>query len=82
MNDIQENVSRIREEIALGQRISDFTVEALRDGQWTEVARETTVGHKRIVLLPQLDCPALRITVTGALAKPLLSGIGLYQDNI
>ena len=49
---------------------------------WKTLTEETTVGHKRIVLLPQTETEELRITVTESLAKPLISEIGLYQDSI
>ncbi len=73
----------LQEYIPLGQRVYSFTVEAMsEDGQWTEIARETTIGYKRIVLVPQTTAVALRVNITGALACPVLNRLALYQDNI
>ena len=72
----------LQENIALGQRIAAFTVEARIDGQWKTVAEETTIGFKRIVLLPNLTADAVRIRIDESLAKPLLKSIALYQDDI
>ena len=72
----------LQEDIAMGQRIASFTVEALTADGWTPLARETTVGYKRILLLPECEASQIRISVTESLAKPLLSEIGLYQDSI
>ena len=72
----------LQEDIALGQRIAAFTVEALTADGWTPVAEETTVGFKRIVLLPDVTASAIRIRVDETLAKPIISQIALYQDDI
>ena len=72
----------LQEDLTLGQRVAAFTVEARVDGQWETVAKETTVGFKRIVLLPDVTADAVRIRVDESLAKPFLTGIALYQDDI
>ena len=72
----------LQEDIAKGQRIAAFTVEALTADGWAPLASETTVGCKRIVLLPECEASRIRITVTESLAKPLLCGIGLFNDDI
>ena len=72
----------LQEDIAKGQRIAACTVEARTADGWQEIARETTVGCKRIVLLPRTEASQIRINVTESLAQPLLSGIGLYDDPI
>ena len=72
----------LQEDLTLGQRIAAFTVEALQDGEWNTVASETTVGFKRIVLLPDVTASAVRIRIDESLAKPFLSHIALYQDDI
>jgi len=71
----------LQEDLTLGQRIAAFTVEALTADGWTKVAEETTVGFKRIVLLPEVTARAVRIRIDESLAKPHLSRIGLYQDD-
>ena len=72
----------LQEDIAKGQRISGFTVEVQTADGWAPLAQETTVGRKRILLVPATRCEALRVRVTDALAKPLLKDIGLYYDTI
>ena len=72
----------LQEDLNLGQRVAAFTVEARVDGQWKTVAEETTVGFKRIVLLPDITADAVRIRVDESLAKPHLRTIALYQDDI
>ena len=72
----------LQENIAMGQRISSFTVEALTPHGWEPVTQETTIGYKRIVLLPETTASAIRIRVDESLAKPIISRIGLYQDDL
>ena len=73
----------LQEYIPLGQRIAAFHVEALSaDGTWQEIARETTVGYKRIVLTPTTTTPALRLVIDDALATPTLTRVALYNDTI
>ena len=72
----------LQEYIPLGQRISSFHIEALTDGGWREIARETTVGYKRIVLTETVSATALRVAVDEALACPTLTRVALYCDSI
>ena len=73
----------IQEYIPLGQRIKTFTVEAsMPDGTWKEIANETTIGYKRIVLTDKVETDKVRIVIKDALATPLINGFGLYLDEI
>lgn len=73
----------LQEYIPLGQRISAFHIDVLgADGTWREIARETTVGYKRIVLTPSVTALAVRVVVDDALACPTLSRIGLFNDTV
>ena len=72
----------LQEYIPLGQRIASFEVEVLGlDGDWHTLECGTTVGYKRILLVPETTATALRIRITSALASPTLSRISLFQDN-
>ena len=72
----------LEEYIPLGQRISAFRIEALTADGWREIARETTVGCKRIVLTAETTATAIRIVIDDALACPTLSRVSLYHDTI
>lgn len=71
----------LQEYIPLGQRIAAFHIDALIDGSWQEIARETTIGYKRIVLTPTVTATALRLTLDESLACPTLTRVGLYNDT-
>ena len=73
----------LQEYIPLGQRVKAFTVEAEGpDGTWKEIASETTIGYKRIVLTDKVTTGKVRITVKESLAPALINGFGLYLDKI
>ncbi|MBR4756494.1 MAG: alpha-L-fucosidase [Bacteroidales bacterium] len=71
----------VQEYIPLGQRVKSFTVEAYTPEGWKQIARETTIGYKRIVLTEKVTADKVRITIDGSLAEPLINGFGLYLDT-
>jgi len=69
----------IQEYIPLGQRIQSFTIEALDDGVWKEIEKETTVGYKRILRFPTVTATKLRLRITGSKCSPLISNLEVYH---
>lgn len=73
----------LQEYIPLGQRVSKFHVDImLPDGKWRTVATETTIGYKRIVLLPMCTTKAVRICIDESLACPVLNRVALFKDEL
>ncbi len=68
-----------QEYIRLGQRVKAFTLEALVDGSWKEVASATTIGYKRILVFPSVTATKIRFNITDAKACPVISNIGVYN---
>jgi alpha-L-fucosidase len=68
-----------QEYIRLGQRVKAFTIEALVDGSWKEIAKATTIGYKRILRFPTVSATQLRFSITDSKACPLISNIGVYN---
>ena len=58
----------VQEYIRLGQRVKSFTVEALVDGNWKELAKATTIGYKRILRFPSVTATKVRFNITDAKA--------------
>jgi alpha-L-fucosidase len=69
----------LQEYIALGQRVQNFSVEILENGQMKEIAKETTIGHKRILRLPDYTTTQVRINILAAKAAPVISEVQLYK---
>lgn len=77
------NLIQLQEYIPLGQRVKSFTIEASgADGQWREIASETTIGYKRIILIAETTTSKIRLNITGAYACPVLNGFALYLDPV
>ena len=68
-----------QEYIRLGQRVKAFTLEALVDGSWKEVARATTIGYKRILVFPGVTATKIRFNITDSKSCPVISNIGIYN---
>ncbi|MCD2425147.1 alpha-L-fucosidase [Niabella pedocola] len=68
----------LQEYIALGQRVSAFSVEAQENGSWKEIATGTTIGYKRILRIDPVVTSKIRVRITGSKAAPLISNLALY----
>ena len=77
----------VEEDIALGQRVKRFSLEALVDGAWQPLRDAlaedgdglTTIGHRRIVCFPTVTATALRFTVLDTKAEPVIKKLGVYR---
>jgi len=72
----------VQEYIRLGQRVKAFTVEALVDGNWKEVAKATTIGYKRILRFPSVKATQVRFSITDSKCSPVISNIGIYDAPV
>ena len=76
----------VEENIALGQRVKKFALEAMVDGQWLPLKDElveghdglTTIGHRRIICFPTVRTTQLRFTITDSKAEPVIRKLGVY----
>lgn len=73
------NAVVLMENIARGQRVEAFEVDARVDGRWQKVAEGTTVGHKRILTFPEVDADGVRVRVMSSRAKLDLAISGAYR---
>ncbi len=69
----------VQEYIRLGQRVKAFTVEAMVDGKWKELAKATTIGYKRILRFPGVKATKVRFTITDSKSCPVISNLGIYN---
>ena len=80
------------EDIRYGQRVKKFSLEAEIDGQWVPLKDElvdngdglTTIGHRRIVCLPNVTATRLRFTILESKCDPIIKRISVYlapQDS-
>lgn len=72
------NCMVLQEYIPLGQRVTNFSVKVMKDGQWQEVANGSTIGYKKIVRFETVTADKVSVSVE-ALACPVLSKVKLYE---
>ena len=53
----------IQEDIAQGERVRQYVIEGLAEGQWRSVAEGIAIGHKKIHKLPPTRLSQVRLTV-------------------
>ena len=72
------NRVRVQEQIALGQRVEAFAIDARVGGAWQEIGAGTTIGPRRILCTPTVTADAVRLRIIGSRACPTLSTLEIY----
>jgi alpha-L-fucosidase len=69
----------LQEPIRFGQRISEFELKGLVNGEWISLAEGTTIGYKRLLRIPPVRTEKVQILITKSNNIPALSNFGLYK---
>lgn len=69
----------LEEHIAVGQRVSRFSLEAWQNGQWVPVTDGRTVGRKRALPFSEITTARVRLRISESRANPALRFVGLFQ---
>lgn len=72
------NILQLGEYIKWGQRVEKFDIEIKKHGVWQSIGEGTTIGYKRILVLPTVEAQAVRIRILESRVKPFVDKIGLY----
>ena len=72
------NVVCLTEDISKGQRVAEFAVEAKIETEWKEIAHGTTIGHKRLLKVPETESDNVRVRVIRSYGKPRLGKVKRY----
>ena len=73
------NQVEIAEEIAHGERIRGYQIDAMIDGQWKKIGDGSSVGHKRIQLFDRVKTAELRLTVSSSSGDPIIKTFSAYR---
>jgi len=71
----------LMENIAEGERVREYELEARVDGEWRRFASGTAVGHKKIDRFPPVTADAVRLAVKAAVAEPLIRSFACYLSG-
>ena len=72
------NLILLQEDLSKGQRVEEFEVEGLVDGQWQSLGKGTTVGYKRILRIPETNATQLRVKLLSTRLKANISNVAAY----
>ncbi len=72
----------LQEEIALGESIGKYHVEAFVKGKWVEVCSGTSVGHKRIQQFDSILTSKLRLVVDESIQIPTIKTFAAFNIEI
>ena len=67
------------EDIAQGERVRQYVIEGLTDGQWKELARGTAIGHKKIDRVPSTLVAKVRIRVLKSAGEPIIRRLAAFN---
>jgi alpha-L-fucosidase len=73
------SMAMLQEQITVGQRIEEFALYAWADGDWKEIARATTIGHKRLVRFPEVTARKVRLRIVQSRVCPTIANFGLFK---
>ena len=73
------NLVVLQEDISKGQRVEEFEVEGLVDGQWQSLGKGTTVGYKRILRIPDTQAAQLRVKLLSTRLKANICNVAAYH---
>lgn len=76
------NCAVIEEDISNGQRVEEFAVEGLVNGQWKPLASGTTVGAKCILMFDPVEVDSLRLDVRQSRRIPEIAGFRGLMVNL
>jgi len=71
----------VQEMIATGQRVESFSIEALDGQSWSEIARATTIGYKRLLRFPEVTASKVRLLIHDSRDCPTIREFGLYKAS-
>lgn len=73
------NVLCLQENIAIGQRIEQFSLEFRNPtGEWLTITTGTTVGYKRLLRFEEVTAGHLQLKILSSRLNPTLSEFGIY----
>lgn len=73
------NHAIIMEDIAHGERVREYVLEALSHGEWKELVRGSAIGHKKIDRFDTVETDQLRVRILSSVEQPLIRNLAAYH---
>lgn len=69
----------IQENINYGERVRSFKVDLLKNGQWIEIGKGQSIGHKRIQKFDPVSCEAIRLVIEESEDVPEIRNFSVFE---
>ncbi len=69
------------EDISEGERVREYVIEGMVDGQWKELAKGTAIGHKKIDHFDPVKVSKARVRVIKSEGEPQIRRIAIYRTQ-
>jgi len=69
----------LMEDIRQGERVREFVVEGRSQGDWKELCKGQSIGHKRIDRFSPLEVSEVRLRVTRSAASPVIRRLAVFD---
>lgn len=73
------NHAIIMEDIAHGERVREYVLEAFSHGEWKELVRGSAIGHKKIDRFDTVETDQLRVRILSSVEQPLIRNLAAYH---
>jgi len=77
--EIEFNRFVVQEYIALGQRVKRFSLRIWKNDHYEAVAEQTTIGNKRILVLPVVRTRKVQLVIEESKASPTIANIQIFN---
>jgi len=71
----------LMEDIAHGERVREFSIEAKTKKGWQLISKGSSVGHKFIAQFKEVEVSALRLNISKSIAEPIIRDFSVYNSS-
>lgn len=70
----------LQEDIRFGERIRAFVLEGKASGKWKEIYNGSSIGHKHIIVLEDMEVDGLRLMIKESKGEPIIQVFKAYLN--
>lgn len=72
----------VQEDIQFGESVRSFTIEALINGKWKQIAEGQSIGHKRIIRIEPVKTNRVRLKIENATLSVRIKKFSVYYSGV
>ncbi|QDH81548.1 alpha-L-fucosidase [Echinicola soli] len=69
----------IEEDVRFGERVREFLIQGKTKGQWVDLYKGTSIGHKHIAVFSARKVDSVRLQIHEAIGDPKIASIKVYD---